>query len=405
MTATADHVAPARATTAAPPSVGAAVPTAVPAALPAALPVPTAVPHPVPHPVPHAGLDEAVAAGLRRTTDVLADYLRAQRTGGELVDPAYGSLWGHLADQVGGKPLRPRLTLAAYLGLGGGDVLGAAHLAAAQELVHTAMVVHDDLLDHDEVRRGRPNLAGAYRARLTAEGVVGRAAEDQVLAAGLLGGDLALVSAFGLVVRAPVPADVRVAVVDLLVRGVTTTVGGELLDVSAGLSAPDDVDTLRIAELKTAAYTCAVPLQAGAVLARADERTTVALTRFGTALGTAFQLVDDELGVFGDPHRTGKSVLSDLRSGKRTELLRLAYQRSDDAGRSVLDRHVGREDLDHTGAEAVRTVMSGCGARDALRSAADAAAETARRIALEHLPADLATYLCALTDEMAGRRQ
>ena len=392
MTATADHVAPARATTAAPPSVGAAVPTAVPAAVP------------VPHPGLDAGLDEAVAAGLRRTTDVLADYLRAQRTGGELVDPAYGSLWGHLADQVGGKLLRPRLTLAAYLGRGGGDVVGAAHLAAAQELVHTAMVVHDDLLDHDEVRRGRPNLAGAYRARLTAEGVVGRAAEDQVLAAGLLGGDLALVSAFGLVARAPVPADVRVAVVDLLVRGVTTTVGGELLDVSAGLSAPDDVDTLRIAELKTAAYTCAVPLQAGAVLARADERTTVALTRFGTALGTAFQLVDDELGVFGDPDRTGKSVLSDLRSGKRTELLRLTYLRADDAGRAVLDEVVGRADLDDAGASRAREVMVACGAREEIARVAARAAEAARRVALEDLPADLATYLCALVDELAGRR-
>jgi geranylgeranyl diphosphate synthase type I len=350
------------------------------------------------------GLAAAVDAGLDRTVRVLRQYLDEQRTGGESLHPAFGSLWSALTEQVGGKLLRPRLTLAAYLGLGGDAVDGAAHVAAAQELVHTAMVVHDDLIDHDEVRRGRPNLAGTYRARLAGDGVVGPVAEEQVLAAGLLGGDLALVAAFGVVARAPLPAEARVRVVDLLVRGVTTTVGGELLDVAAGLRAAADVDAVLIAELKTAAYTCAVPLRAGALLAGADDRTVAALDRFGTALGTAFQLVDDDLGVFGDPDRTGKSVLSDLRAGKRTELLRLTYLRTDSAGRGVLDAAVGRHDLDDAGAADVREVMTACGARGELARVAGRAAEAARQEALEGLPADLATYLCALVDDLAGRQ-
>ena len=364
-----------------------------------------------PAPVPVGGrvrLDDAVAVGMRATVDVLDRHLAAQRAGGALVDPGYATLWAHLADQVGGKLLRPRLTLAAYLGLSGAggagaDLAGVTYVAAAQELLHTAMVVHDDLLDHDEVRRGRPNLAGLYRADLAADGVAGPDADDHVLAAGLLGGDLALVAAFGLVTRAPLTADVRVAVVDLLVHGVSTTVAGELLDVASGLRSPAQVDTLRVAELKTAAYTCTVPLQAGAVVARADEHTFAELARFGTALGTAFQLVDDELGVFGDPARTGKSVLSDLRAGKRTELLRLSYLRADDAGRDLLDRHVGRADLDHDAAERVRDVMASSGARDELRAVAARAAAAARSVAREGLPTELADYLCALVDEMAGR--
>lgn len=359
---------------------------------------------PSPEPVTAAvPLPDAVTTSLARTVDVLDAYLADRQAGGAVLDPGYGSLWSHLAEQVGGKLLRPRLTLAAYLGLGGDDGVGVAHVAAAQELLHTAMVVHDDLLDHDEVRRGRPNLTGSYRAQLAAGGVRGRDAEDHVLAAGLLGGDLALVAAFGLVARAPLPADVRVAVVDLLVQGVSTTVAGELLDVASGLRAPAQVDTLLVAELKTAAYTCTVPLHAGALLVRADDRTLTALARFGTALGTAFQLVDDELGVFGDPARTGKSVLSDLRAGKRTELLRLSYLLADDDGRRLLDAHVGRADLDDADAERVRGVMAGCGAREELRAVAARAADTARAVAREDLPAELADYLCALVDEMAGR--
>ena len=348
-------------------------------------------------------LADAVTAGLERTVEVLDRHLAERRSGGALVDAGYGSLWGHLAGQVGGKLLRPRLTLAAYLGLGGDDVAGAAHVAAAQELLHTAMVVHDDLLDHDEVRRGRPNLAGCYRAALASQGVVGPDAEDHVVAAGLLGGDLALVAAFGLVARAPLPADLRLAVVDLLAQGVSTTVAGELLDVAAALRPPAQVDTLLVAELKTATYTCVVPLPAGAVLARADGRTLTELARFGTALGTAFQLVDDELGVFGDPARTGKSVLSDLRGGKRTELLRLSYLLADDAGRAVLDAHVGRADLDEDGAGQVRDVMTACGARDELRAVAARAAATARDVAARRLPPPLSEYLCMVVDELAGR--
>ena len=352
---------------------------------------------------PDGGLAAAVASGLDRTRSVLDLYLASQQLAATDVDPAFGSLWRHLGTQVGGQLLRPRLTLAAYLGLGGDRVVGVAHVAAAQELLHTAMVVHDDLLDHDEVRRGRPNLAGSYRSRLAAEGVTGHAADDQVLAAGLLGGDLALVSAFGLVAQAPLDADLRIAVVDLLVQGIGTTVAGELLDVASGLRTPAQVDTLLVAELKTAAYTCAVPLQAGGTLARADEATCSALARFGTALGTAFQLVDDDLGVFGDPARTGKSVLSDLRAGKRTELLRLAYLRTDAAGRATLDSHVGRTDLDDGAAALVRDVMVTCGARDELRAVAERAAGAARTVAREHLPGPLADYLCTLADEMVGR--
>ncbi|RYV51439.1 polyprenyl synthetase family protein [Pengzhenrongella frigida] len=345
-----------------------------------------------------------VELGVQASVRALNDHLRAGRAAAEAMAPAYGALWATLADQVGGgKLLRPRLMLAAYLGLGGTDIDGVAPIAAAQELLHTAMVVHDDVLDHDEMRRGRPNLAGARRAELAAVGVVGKAAEDQVLAAALLGGDLALTGAFDLVARAPIAPELRLGAVGLLVRSVTTTVGGELLDIAAELTGPTRVDAILIAELKTAAYTCSGPLVIGGLLAGADDATRAQLERLGTALGVAFQLVDDELGVFGDPEQTGKSVLSDIREGKRTELLRLSYLLADAAGRAVLDRHVGDPDLDEDDAARVRAVMADSGALDRTRGIAAGAARTARQTARLHLPAPLADYLCALVDELAGR--
>ena len=353
--------------------------------------------------LPQHRLAIAVRLGLETTVQVLDAHLAAGKAEADALAPGYGALWTSLADQVGGKLLRPRLTLAAYLGLGGTDVDGVAPVAAAQELLHTAMVVHDDVLDHDETRRGRPNLAGARRAALAATGIFGKAAEDQVLAAALLGGDLALTGAFDLVARAPIAPELRLGAVQLLVRSVTTTVGGELLDIGAQLHEPTNVDALLIAELKTATYTCSAPLMVGALLAGADVATRAQLDRLGIALGVAFQLIDDELGVFGDPVETGKSVLSDIREGKRTELLRLTYLLADDAGRAILDRHVGDPDLDDDGAARVRAVIAQCGALDRTRAVAAGAARTARETASLHLPAPLAHYLCTLVDELAGR--
>lgn len=355
-----------------------------------------------PQAAPH-GLAHRVDAAMAATTRVLDAYLagRIERAG-RIAQP-YAELWSAVGDQVGGKLMRPRLTVTAYLGLGGTDIDAIAPIAAAQELVHTAMLTHDDLLDHDEVRRGRPNIAGAHRARLARAGVVGPAADDQVLAAGLLGGDLALVSAFELVAEAPVDPALRVAVVALLARTLGATVAGELLDVDAELRDPAQVDPLRIAELKTAAYSCTAPLSAGALLARAPSSVHGRLERFGDALGVAFQLVDDDLGVFGDPARTGKSALSDLREGKRTELLRLTYLLADGAGRALLDRRVGDPDLDEEGAAQVRALMTACGARDRALALASGAAQAARECAAQTLPAPLAGRLVALVDELDGR--
>jgi geranylgeranyl diphosphate synthase type II len=102
--------------------------------------------------------------------------------------------------------------------------------------------------------------------------------------------------------------------------------------------------------------------------------------------------------VFGDPEITGKSVLSDLREGKRTELLRLTYLRADAAQRAVLDARVGRADLDAAGADVVRAVIEECGALHEARLVRHAAMDTARGVARDGLPEPLAVYLGGLVD-------
>lgn len=357
--------------------------------------------HTAPDPAPD--LAARVEDGLAAVRLLLVDDVAARRSRARELAVEHAALWRAVGDQLGGgRLMRPRLTVAAYLGLGGTDLAAVAPVAAAQEMLHTAMLVHDDVLDHDDTRRGRPNVTGTARRRLAARGVHGPAAEDPVLAAGLLGGDVAIAAAFDLAASAPVPPQVALRVVRSLARAVDTTVAGELLDVTGGLHGPTAVDALRVAELKTAVYSCCGPLGAGAVLAGADDAVLGVLDRFGTAFGVAFQLLDDELGVFGDPQVTGKSVLSDLREGKRTELLRLAYLRADDGHRAVLDTAVGRPDLTEADAARVREVIAACGALDEARLVRADAVRTARSAAVGGLPEPLARYLTDLLDATAG---
>jgi geranylgeranyl diphosphate synthase, type I len=355
-----------------------------------------------PHRPTRRALDAALDRALATTRRTLQDYLDpAARPAGD-AGPEVVDLWSDLARQPGGKLVRPRLVLAAYLGLGGQDLGAVAPVAAAQELLHSAMLAHDDLLDHDEHRRGRPNLAGAARARLADAGVTGPRADVHVQAAALLGGDLVIAGAFDLVLTSTADPAVRLEVIGQLVRSVHVAVAGEALDVAGPLRSPLDTDPQLVAELKTATYTCVVPLVCGAILAGADAATRAHLETSGRALGVAFQLVDDLLGVFGDPRVTGKSAISDLREGKRTLLLAATYRQADPADVALLDQHLGRADLDEAGAAVVRDVMRRTGAPDAVRESVARHLDEARAAAAA-LPAPLRLHLLDLADSFAAR--
>lgn len=345
-----------------------------------------------------------VATRLDAVQATLDDYVTAAGSDLPAAGGDYRNLWQTIGNQFGGgKNLRPSLTLAAYAGLGGNDEDAILPVAAAMEMLHISMLIHDDVLDHDEIRRGKPNVAGTRRAELRDSRLGAAKVDDHVLAAALLGGDLAIAASYDLISRAPLPAHHRLACLDLITRAIRTTIAGELLDMYGDLIDPADANSLLVAELKTATYSCVVPLRAGAQLAGADPTMVTHLERLGASLGLSFQLVDDDLGVFGDPAITGKSVLSDLRAGKRTELLRLGYHQADDAGRAVLRASVGNPDLDLAGAERVREVLTTSGARARALKVARQHARSARRIASERIPSPLSGYLIALIDTLEER--
>lgn len=295
------------------------------------------------------------------------------------VDPHHLLLWDALDLALqGGKRFRPRLVMATHDALGGVQPGAAAEVGAAVEMLHTAFVIHDDVIDDDHVRRGRPNVSGTFRAHAASAGAASLAAGGYGLAAAVLAGDLALAASVRTVATCGAPTDVVHRLLDLFDTALHTTAAGELADVRLALGTTEVSldESLQMEVLKTSAYSFALPLQAGSVLAGADSPTTTRLGEVGRSLGLAFQLVDDLIGVFGDPEHSGKSATGDLRTGKQTPLL--VHARSTPEWESIKG-FVGR-DLEVGDLDDVRDLLASSGSRAFVESLVEEHLTAARTV-------------------------
>jgi geranylgeranyl diphosphate synthase type I len=154
---------------------------------------------------------------------------------------------------------------------------------------------------------------------------------------------------------------------------------GQYLDVLVQARGDFSADeALRVIELKTSKYTVEGPLHLGAAIAGAPAAVFSALSGYGLALGEAFQLRDDVLGVFGDPSVTGKPAGDDLREGKHTLLTALAMQAADPAQAARLRRDLGGRDRDDEQVAALREVIVATGALEEVEQRIAARASEAR---------------------------
>jgi geranylgeranyl diphosphate synthase type II len=295
------------------------------------------------------------------------------------------------------------MVFAAYDALGGTDTEAAACVGAAFELLHTALIVHDDVIDRDFTRRGAPNLAGAYRDRALASGAPDAAAEHRGISAAVIAGDLALFNAYRLIDRSGVGDVVRGRLVEVMDDALFASAAGELIDVDFSWlpDVPRVDDILTMERLKTAVYSFECPLQAGAILAGASEETVATLGDFGRDIGIAYQLVDDLLGVFGAEADTGKTTVGDLREGKRTVLI--AYATSS-PGWDELAPLLGKPDLTDDEADTLRAHLTSCGAKSFAEGLARYYANRAlARLVEPHIPVALRTELHPVADAVLGR--
>ena len=248
----------------------------------------------------------------------------------------------------GGKRVRPVMVAAGAIACGGQRNDAALDAGVALEVLHAYLLVHDDWMDDDEVRRGGPSAHAALRDQFGSRQIGDACA--------ILAGDFGQAFAFEALAALPVPADRALAAVAEVSRMLSDVVSGQILDVRASAT---DVEAMH--RLKTSTYTTMTPVVLGAILAGASREVREALRGAMDPLGVAFQLRDDWLGTFGDPEKTGKSARSDLRRGKRTALV--AELERDRAAQQLLPRVLGVEDAPDEEVDALLAIATKGGAK------------------------------------------
>jgi geranylgeranyl diphosphate synthase type II len=209
---------------------------------------------------------------------------------------------------AGGKRVRPILMLAACEAVGGG-LARALPAACAMEMIHTYSLIHDDLpaMDDDDFRRGNP----------TNHKVFGEATA-------ILAGDALLTEAFILLsspgVTIGVPAADLLAVSNEIARcaGSRGMVGGQVVDMESEGKRDIDLATVQYIHTHKTGALIKASIKAGAILGGGDDTAVAALTKYGEAVGLAFQIADDILDIEGTTEEIGKDAGSDQARGKAT---------------------------------------------------------------------------------------
>jgi len=224
--------------------------------------------------------------------------------GGELPASLHGSM--RYSVFAGGKRVRPVLMLAACESVGG-LLSQALPAACAMEMIHTYSLIHDDLpaMDDDDFRRGNPTNHKVYGE-----------------ATAILAGDALLTEAFILLSSPEEGGDpvARLRVIQEIghASGSRGMVGGQVVDMESEGKGEIDLATLSYIHTHKTGALIRASVRSGAILGGASAESLAALTRYGDAIGLAFQIADDILDVEGTTEELGKDAGSDQARGKAT---------------------------------------------------------------------------------------
>jgi geranylgeranyl diphosphate synthase type I len=258
---------------------------------------------------------------------------------------------------VRGKMIRGQLTVFTS-GLFNRRVQTQALAAgAALEILHGSLLIHDDIIDEDRLRRGKPSLHAAYASR--AVGWKVRNPPKFGSDMGICVGDIGFFLSYELLSVSGIPDSKKIRIFEVIGRELSAVGLGQMLDVYHGEidQVPDETEILNCYRYKTARYTFGLPFAVGAIISGQDDAVIEKLWSLGEHIGFIFQIRDDELGIFGNSSISGKPVGSDISMNKKT--LYLAHLNALLAGdeRKHILSLFGKKDLSETEIAKIRTAI------------------------------------------------
>ncbi|NOQ38675.1 polyprenyl synthetase family protein [archaeon] len=337
----------------------------------------------------------------------------------EIEDPNnfYSKLTYFLKEYTGrgGKRIRPALVYQGHRLFADGSNLDEDYikeliiLSIATELKQAYYLAHDDYIDKSDERRGGPSMHKMLEAwYMTQDGISTEDAIHQGKSMAILAGDLANTFAENIIFKSTLPKDKKYAVLERLNNTDISTLHGQVLDVHSGIT-PEmstEEELLNIHLLKSAVYTVESPLLIGAELAGANKEQLEILSEYALLVGKAFQVHDDNLGLFGDEEKLGKPADSDLKEGKKTLLIIKALEKAEALERNVIYYCLGNQDIDSDMIEDVRDIVRSTGSLDySVNLAKNLISESKEYLnQLEDVNPKAKEFLLAFADYMVARK-
>lgn len=305
-------------------------------------------------------------ANTKQEIDALLETFFGEKTSqAAKIGTEYKHLVSVLANQTlrGGKRLRPALAMLGYEIAGGKQRDKMLRAAAALEIFHNYLLIHDDIMDRDDRRHGGLNVSGLYKKKYL-KTLTPQMAQHMADANALLAGDISCGLSYEMLLSADLGADLLLKAIARLNKATFEVAAGQQLDLIGSVSKTLSLKQIsKINHYKTADYTVIMPLQFGAMLAGGPELLQQAFSNFGASAGVAFQLSDDNMGVFGGTKATGKPIGSDIKEGKQTVLMHYGLKLASDTQKSYLLKCLKNPGLTSAEVTKVRKILDSCGAK------------------------------------------
>lgn len=262
-----------------------------------------------------------------------------------------------------GKMLRAGMVVVGHAAAGRRPGSAALRAGAAVELIQAGLLIHDDIIDRDLVRRGGPALHVQYARVGRKAGALDGPRFGEGM--GICLGDIALFMGFEILAGLPAAPDLRARILRLWSDDLCRVGLAQMQDLAFGQTCPDatEAEIRRLYINKTGRYTFSAPLRTGAVLGGAGAGLAEGLAVLGETLGLLFQMRDDELGLYGTSAAIGKPVGSDIREAKLTLFMRRLFDRAGPGDRRRLAGIFGHPAVDRDMIAEVRRIAERSGAR------------------------------------------
>lgn len=297
------------------------------------------------------------------------------------VDPVTRQAVKMIADftMAGGKRIRPAMVYYGYLVAGGRDGEEIIEASMGIELIHTFLLIHDDIIDKDNKRHGIPTVHEKYK-KIGMTFSPNKDCNHFGNSMAIITGDMSATMANEIIFNARFEPEIIIRALDKMQNIVYATIPGEMLDViMENRGSATEKEILRMFEGKTSRYTFEGPLHLGAVLAKGSDKILETFSRYSIPLGKAFQIRDDILGLFGDEKKLGKPVGSDISESKQTILLIKAFERATKDQKEILKSCLGKKNLTKNNLEDFKKIIKDTGSLEYCQKLAGNFADESRR--------------------------